>query len=169
MYQLKPLTKKDVRDSAEQRPLLQPKLKVGQPGDKYEIEADRVADRVMRMSEGEPIRMQPMEEEEDMLQPKIRLQPEKEEEELQMMCEDCRNGTWVQRQPLKEEEEMLQPNHPRAHKLLLLRKVFKLKLITPKDRVIQWTNKPFHLWETGLELISTMSGFTTTAYLQTVA
>lgn len=29
--------------------LIQPKLTVGPPGDKYEQEADRVADRIMRM------------------------------------------------------------------------------------------------------------------------
>ncbi len=32
-------------------PLIQPKLKIGQPNDKYEQEADRVADQVMRMPE----------------------------------------------------------------------------------------------------------------------
>ncbi len=31
--------------------LIQAKLKIGQPGDKYEQEADRVADEVMRMPE----------------------------------------------------------------------------------------------------------------------
>ena len=30
---------------------IQPKLKINQPGDKYEQEADRVADQVMRMPE----------------------------------------------------------------------------------------------------------------------
>ena len=34
-----------------QPPLLQPKLVVGRPDDKYEQEADRVADQVMRMPE----------------------------------------------------------------------------------------------------------------------
>ena len=33
------------------QPVVQPKLKIGEPGDKYEQEADEVADRVMRMSE----------------------------------------------------------------------------------------------------------------------
>ena len=31
--------------------VIQPKLKIGQPGDVYEQEADRVADQVMRMPE----------------------------------------------------------------------------------------------------------------------
>jgi hypothetical protein len=36
---------------ASQPPLLQAKLTINQPGDKYEQEADRVADMVMRMPE----------------------------------------------------------------------------------------------------------------------
>jgi hypothetical protein len=43
----------------------QPKLKIGQPGDKYEQEADAVADRVMSMSESETMQMQPVDEDED--------------------------------------------------------------------------------------------------------
>jgi hypothetical protein len=82
-------------------PVVQPKLKIGRPGDKYEQEADAMADRVMQMSEPAAIQMQPMEEEEEMLQPMIQRQPEEEEEEmLQPM---------IQRQPEEEEEEMLQP------------------------------------------------------------
>ncbi len=59
----------------------QPKLKIGQPGDKYEQEADAVADQVMRMSTTETMRMQPAEEEDEEMQPKLRMQPIKEEEE----------------------------------------------------------------------------------------
>jgi len=55
---------------------LQAKLKIGQPGDMYEQEADRVADAVMRMPE-----------------PGVQRQVEPEEEELQM-------------QPMEEEELM---------------------------------------------------------------
>ena len=98
---------------------VQPKLKVGQPGDKYEVEADRVADEVVNsQSENQPffaapqtqlIQQNPItesitplvqfqEEEEEELQPKLLdisvQRQEEEEEELQM-------------QP--EEEEMLQP------------------------------------------------------------
>jgi hypothetical protein len=62
--------------------VIQPKLKIGEPGDRYEREADRVADEVMRMpdpqsvtqSANEPsiLRMYPMceEEEEELLQSK---------------------------------------------------------------------------------------------------
>jgi len=60
---------------------IQPKLTVGKPGDKYEQEADRVADTVMRMP-----------------QPRW-----KEDRPLQRSCLDC--GEELHRQPLEEEEE----------------------------------------------------------------
>ena len=50
---------------------LQAKLRIGQPGDKYEQEADRVADAVMRMPEpGVQLQIEPEEEEEEKLQAK---------------------------------------------------------------------------------------------------
>ncbi|MEM6353281.1 MAG: DUF4157 domain-containing protein [Cyanobacteria bacterium P01_D01_bin.14] len=51
----------DVSDSKLAIPFIQPKLTVGQPNDKYEQEADRVADQVMRMSVPETVgsRIQP--------------------------------------------------------------------------------------------------------------
>ena len=71
---------------------LQAKLSIGQPGDVYEQEADRVADAVMRMPEPEMQRQ--VEEEEETLQAKPlaeeitplvqrQVEPEEEEEELQ--------------------------------------------------------------------------------------
>ena len=78
---------------------LQAKLKIGQPGDKYEREADAMANRVMQMSESQALRMQPIEEEEEMMQPKLRLQSMEEEEEMLQPK--------IQRQ--EEEEELLQP------------------------------------------------------------
>ena len=73
---------------------LQAKLKIGQPGDEYEQEADRVADAVMRMPELGVQRQEEPEEEEEMLQAKPlaeeitplvqrQVEPEEEEEELQ--------------------------------------------------------------------------------------
>lgn len=47
--------------------MVQPKLKIGRPGDKYEQEADRVADNVMRMPNSQ-LQMQTVEEKEEMLQ-----------------------------------------------------------------------------------------------------
>jgi hypothetical protein len=50
---------------------LQAKLKIGQPGDKYEQEAERVAEQVMRMPEpGVQRQVEPEEEEEEELQAK---------------------------------------------------------------------------------------------------
>jgi len=96
---------------------LQAKLKIGQSGDKYEQEADRVADAVMRMPE--PGVQRQVDEEEETLQAKplaeqitpliqrqveedkeIRKQPE-EEEEVQ--------GTLLQREANEEEEVQKQP------------------------------------------------------------
>ena len=59
MYQLKEMKQ------SYQQPVIQPRLKIGSQGDKYEQEADRVAEQVMRMSESETIRQQPLEEEEE--------------------------------------------------------------------------------------------------------
>ena len=72
---------------------LQAKLGIGQPGDKYEQEADRVADAVMRMPEPGVQRQVEPEEEEEMLQAKPlaeeiaplvqrQIEPEEEEEEM---------------------------------------------------------------------------------------
>jgi len=74
---------------------LQAKLKIGQPWDVYEQEADRVADAVMQMPEpGVQRQVEPEEEEEEMLQAKPlaeeitplvqrQIEPEEEEEEIQ--------------------------------------------------------------------------------------
>jgi uncharacterized protein DUF4157/lysine-specific metallo-endopeptidase family protein len=82
---------------------LQAKLKIGQPGDKYEQEADRVADAVMRMPEpGVQRQVEPEEEEEESLQAKpianqitplvqVQRQEEPEEEE---------EGETIQTKPL---------------------------------------------------------------------
>ena len=106
MYQLKRLNNRPTPANTFTNNLIQTKLKVGQPGDKFEQEADSMAERVMRMSEGESLRMQPIEEEEDMMQ----MQPEeKEEEALQMKCADCETEGMIQKQPLEEEEEIIIP------------------------------------------------------------
>ncbi len=47
------------------RPGIQPKLTINQPGDKYEREADRVAEQVMRMPEPHLQRLELIEEEEE--------------------------------------------------------------------------------------------------------
>ncbi len=97
---------------------IQPKLAIGQPGDKYEQEADRVADQVMRMpAPGSPVwgltsllqtpsiqRMYPNCEKEVQRQP---MEEEEEEETLQTKPLANQITPLVQRQtePLEEEEE----------------------------------------------------------------
>ena len=102
---------------------LQTKLRIGQPGDKYEQEADRVADAVMRMPEPRVQRQteEEDEEEEEMLQakslanqitPLVQVQrqeePEDEEEMLQAKPLAGQITPLVQRQVEPEEEEELQ-------------------------------------------------------------
>ena len=84
---------------------LQAKLRIGQPGDKYEQEADRVADAVMRMPEPEMQRqVEPEEEEEeeeilqskplvDQITPLVQRQVEEEEEEELLQTMNRENAT----------------------------------------------------------------------------
>jgi len=83
MFQLNLLEKKNIKKGFGQSFVLQPKLKIGQPDDKYKREADGVADKVMNAGNSETILMQAIED---------------EEEPIQMKCANCEN-----------EEEMLQP------------------------------------------------------------
>jgi len=111
----------------------QAKLTIGQPNDRYEQEADRVADQVMAMpdlglqrqpeneEEEEPLRTKPLA---DQITPLVQRQeepPEEEEEPLQAKswygetvqrlggnnCPKCEEEQ-VQRQPVEEEDEELQ-------------------------------------------------------------
>lgn len=93
---------------------IQAKLTIGQPGDKYEQEADSVADRVMSMSAPAQVQREesPAEEEELQMKPlaesisplvQREVMPE-EEEEVQMKPED----NAIQREALPEEEEEVQ-------------------------------------------------------------
>ena len=105
---------------------LQAKLSIGQPGDVYEQEADRVADAVMRMPEpGVQREVEPEEEEEEetlqakplanQITPLVQVQrqeePEEEEEMLQAkpLAEEITPLVQRQAEPEEEEEEeMLQ-------------------------------------------------------------
>ena len=98
---------------------LQAKLRIGQPGDKYEQEADRVAEQVMRMPEpGVQRQVEPEEEEEETLQSKplanqitplvqVQRQEELEEEEEMLQAKPLAEEITplVQRQVEPEEEE----------------------------------------------------------------
>ena len=70
--------------------ILQPKLQIGQKGDKHEQEADRVADNVIKMPETAVQRF-----DEDELEIQMKTEPG-----VQMMCDGCRDEKEVQRKPL---------------------------------------------------------------------
>ncbi|WP_310682884.1 DUF4157 domain-containing protein [Aliifodinibius sp. S!AR15-10] len=85
---------------AKSKHIIQPKLKVGNPRDKYEQEANRVADTVMRKPDGQ-VQRQTQDEDEEMVQ----MQSSGEEEELQMQAMDDEEEQ-LQMQPMEEEEEL---------------------------------------------------------------
>ncbi len=96
----------------------QPKLKVGEPGDKYEQEADRVADEVVNSTTEtssffSPV--QPFGVQAKTLSGKITpfVQKNAEEEETQtkieVQCQEEEEEEAVQTQPMEEEEEEIQP------------------------------------------------------------
>jgi len=99
---------------------IQAKLVVGQPGDKYEQEADRVADAVMRMPEpGVQRQVEPEEEETlqskplanqitSLVQVQRQEEPEEEEEMLQAkpLAEEITPLVQRQVEPEEEEEEL---------------------------------------------------------------
>ena len=78
---------------------IQAKLTIGQPNDKYEQEADRVAEQVMRMA-----------------RPQVQRQAEEEEEPVQPkpLAEEITPAPLVQRQ-VEEEEELLQAKQAKSH------------------------------------------------------
>ena len=90
---------------ASQAPI-QTKLTIGQPGDKYEREADNVSDRVMNMSE--PVQRQEIAEEQVQTKPEIQPQEIAEEEEVQTKPLANTITPLVQRQEIPEEEEQVQ-------------------------------------------------------------
>jgi len=83
---------KGKRLTGEQRPLVQAKLNVSRPGDRYEQEADRIADQVMRMPAPQ-VQRQAMPEEEE------------EDETLQMKPLSTQITPLVQRETIDEEED----------------------------------------------------------------
>lgn len=90
---------------------LQTKFSIGQLGDRYEQEADAVADRVVAglsvpaisTLSPENLQSQPIEEEEELLQPLLQRQTLEDEEE-----EEEHIQPKIQLQPLEEDEEELQ-------------------------------------------------------------
>ncbi|KAF5427245.1 MAG: hypothetical protein C5S41_01695 [Candidatus Methanomarinus sp.] len=92
---------------------LQAKLKIGQPGDIYEQEADRMAEQVMHMPEPQVQRQAEVEEEEELLQTKlvanaeysIQRQVDEEEDLIQTKPLVDQITPLIQRQIEEEEEE----------------------------------------------------------------
>jgi hypothetical protein len=101
---------------------LQAKLKIGKPGDKYELEADRIADQVMSMpeprisrqaegeeKEEESIQLKPIAEQ---ITPLVQKQaePEEEEEKEEEPIQAKLESSFLQKQvePEEEEEEPIQ-------------------------------------------------------------
>ncbi len=79
------------------RPTLQPKLTIGAPNDRYEQEADRVADTVMRMPDSE-------------INGKRLTGQQTADPRIQRMCSVCEEE--IRRQPVEEEEEELPQTKP---------------------------------------------------------
>lgn len=102
----KPLKKIENKTSQPYQYRAFTKLKIGSVGDKFEQEADRVADTVMRMpdhamsSTGQALRMQPIEEEEEALQMQP-IEDEEEEEMIQPKCKQCEEQEKMQMKPLQ--------------------------------------------------------------------
>ena len=98
-------------------PRIQPKLTVGLPGDMYEQEADRVADRVMRMPDPR-VQRQPEEDEEE-LQPKplaeqitplVQRQVDEDEEEEEAIQTKLRDSPQIQRQEVNRKKRKKNPS-----------------------------------------------------------
>ncbi|WOD42843.1 eCIS core domain-containing protein [Hwangdonia lutea] len=96
-------------------PFIQPKLNIGKPGDKYEVEADAMANKVVNGKGGDAIQKAEGTEEElqqkplaASISPLVQMQSEEtsEEENIQAKCTDCEQEEQVQR--VEEEEESLQ-------------------------------------------------------------
>ena len=106
-----PISPVQLAQQAEIRRILrstgaQAKLTIGQPNDKYEQEADRVADQVMAMPDL-GIQRQPPEDEENLIQTKpneslLQRQPGEEEDEEELQTKPLNRV--VQRQTEEEEE-----------------------------------------------------------------
>ena len=101
-------------------PALQAKLKIGKPGDRFEREADRVADSIVSGSVNPPLQQKPdgtlqrqtQPEEEETAQTQLQTQPEEEEEtaqtQLQTQMEEEEETAQTQLQTQMEEEETAQ-------------------------------------------------------------
>lgn len=102
----------------------QAKLTIGQPNDKYEQEADRVADQVMAMPDPKLQRQPEGEEEEETLQtkpladqitPLVQRQEEPPDEKEEQFLAKALNGIVQRQREAEEEEETLQAKAISGH------------------------------------------------------
>ncbi len=109
MYESKSAQKSNTHSSAANRnePFIQPSLKVGQPGDKYEVEADQMADQIVQQGRAQNTSQETFFSASDSVNAKslnssggffgAGTSAEKsEEEEVQMKAEDRQNDLLVQ-------------------------------------------------------------------------
>jgi hypothetical protein len=95
-------------------PLIQPKLKIGAPNDKYEQEADRVADQVMRMPEPRAVQTQTSSPQIQRLCPECEEELQRQPQPTPLQINPLANTITplVQRQEeSEEEEEEVQPGY----------------------------------------------------------
>lgn len=104
---------------ADRLSAIQPKLTIGQPGDRYEQEADRVADQVMAMpvsTSQQQIQRQTNDEEEQVqakaesssILSMVQMQTEEEDEQIQTKSLADSITPTIQLQAVEEEEEQVQ-------------------------------------------------------------
>ena len=111
----KPTSKKNTGEGLFFKPKIQTKLSMGKAGDKYEVEADKMADQVVHKT-GNAEGIQKMENEEEVQQKSLAasvtpvLQKMEQEEPLQAMGEDETVQKMEQEEPLQamEEDEIAQ-------------------------------------------------------------
>ncbi|MFD1614233.1 eCIS core domain-containing protein [Gelatiniphilus marinus] len=106
---------KEKANDTKHTPFIQPKLNIGKPGDKYEVEADAMANKVVSNNSTQNTIQKAESSEEDVQQkplaasisPLVQKQSEASDEEtVQTKCTDCQQEENVQR--MEEEEEPLQ-------------------------------------------------------------
>ena len=118
----KPEANNPLKGDEKKNPFIQPKLAFGRKGDQYEVEADKMADKVVgnnaesnsvqKKENEEEIQQKPLASEVSSLVQKVEateeeqpVQKMEEEEAVQAKCDDCEKEEQVQKQ---EEEEAIQ-------------------------------------------------------------
>ena len=91
-------------------PVVQPKLKIGQPGDKFERQADQVADSVIKKP-GSEIQRQPVEEEE--------ILQTKNKPGIQRKCAECEHEENIQTKPNNNPSPNRYASEKTSHQLIM--------------------------------------------------